>query len=199
MYDPRCNPNHQLILARPFADRDRVTYPSGRLEATSGQWAERLTPATGPSQNNAAAAEVGPAEGNSLLPGCLRGGTLKQWKFPSSKGEQKKRCWKLLLRRDSFFQGLTEEKRFPQLTETHSVLQDVIPREALIKNYSLTEPYSFPVFPCVSTQLLPRDLSGQGWPWAQHSPPHQSWAPDTRSQDLDSAPIPIFLHGSGIL
>jgi len=28
-----------------------------------------------------------------LLPGCLRGGTLKQWKFPSSKGEQKKRMF----------------------------------------------------------------------------------------------------------
>lgn len=53
-----------------------------------------------PWRNNAAAAEVGPTEGNSLLPGCLRGGTLKQWKFPSSKGEQKKRCWKLPLKRD---------------------------------------------------------------------------------------------------
>lgn len=93
----------------------------------------------GPRQNNAAAAGLGPAEGNSLLPGCLRGGTLKQWKFPSTKGEQKKRCWKLLLRRDSFFQGLTEERRFPQLTETHSALQDVILREVQIKNYSLTK------------------------------------------------------------
>lgn len=53
-----------------------------------------------PRQNNAAAAEAGPAEGNSLLPGCLRWGTLKQWKFPSSKGEQKERCWEPPLKRD---------------------------------------------------------------------------------------------------
>lgn len=67
----------------------------------------------GPRQNNAAAAEVGPAEGNSLLPGLLRGGTLKQWKFPSSTGEQKKEVLEAAVKKRQFLLGPERGEEIP--------------------------------------------------------------------------------------